>query len=62
LEGKQSHERFVKNFLERQFPAGDVPVWVVEALTEGAGLVGIQSTLIVSHSVDNSNGTAEKVD
>jgi len=61
LEGKTSHERFVKDFLHHQFPAGDVPMWVVQALTEGAGLTGIE--LIVSQNSTNTcNSIPEKVD
>lgn len=32
MEGHEAHEAYVRNFFKIQFPAGDVPVWAVEAL------------------------------
>lgn len=32
MEGPAAHEQYVRDFMALQFPAGDVPVWAVEAL------------------------------
>ncbi len=45
MEGPAVHEAFIRNFLACQFPAGDVPLWVVDALVIGAGMSGVTSTL-----------------
>lgn len=43
LEGEEAFEAYVQTFLRGQFPAGDVPVWVVDALCE-AGIT-VQTTI-----------------
>jgi len=32
LQGEKAHRLFISTFLQEQFPAGDVPLWVVDAL------------------------------
>lgn len=34
LQGEEAFENFVREFLRRQFPQGNIPLWVVEALRE----------------------------
>jgi hypothetical protein len=55
-QGKDGFERFVHSFLSLQFPNGNIPIWVVDALQEGAGITPILTTL----SRDNSNEAEEE--
>ncbi len=43
LQGEAAFEAYVKTFLSGQFPAGDVPVWVVDALEEAG--IAVQTTV-----------------
>eukprot|EP01035_Chromulina_nebulosa_P021165 gene21165-27421_t len=63
IEGPASHEKFVLDFLAKQFPAGDVPLWVVHAFNEGAGLSSVRSTLTEGQAtVSNQCREKEEVD
>jgi hypothetical protein len=46
MEGPEAHEKYVKDFMAMQFPAGDVPVWAVEALASVD--IRIETTLTTS--------------
>ena len=45
MDGPSAHQDFIKSFLAAQYPNGDIPLWVVDALTIGAGIEGVTSTL-----------------
>ena len=46
MQGRDSHCAFIRTFLKEQFPAGDVPLWVVDALQSVD--ISVESTLSVS--------------
>ena len=62
LGGTDKYENFIRNFLEKMFPSGDVPLWTVEAL-QCAGLT-IKSTLLqgtgTGTEIELEMGTGEK--
>lgn len=55
MQGSTHFEAFVKNFLSAQFPQGDVPVWVVDALQEA----GIAVTTTLSREEAETSNAGE---
>lgn len=43
MEGSESFEKYVHNFLAKQFPNGDIPLWTVDALNEAG--ISVQTTV-----------------
>jgi hypothetical protein len=56
MEGEEAFEAYVRQFLVEQFPKGDIPIWVVEALA--AGDIYIKTTL----TKDDTNAGIEKLE
>jgi queuine/archaeosine tRNA-ribosyltransferase len=60
-EGKEGFERFVRSFLSLQFPKGNIPIWVVDALQVGAGITPVVTTLSrESNSGENENNNEDE--
>jgi hypothetical protein len=59
MEGPAAHEKYVKDFLALQFPAGDVPVWAVEALATANIHV---TTTLTADAQSKGPGVAEEAD
>lgn len=65
MDGPENHLQFIRTFLQKQFPAGDVPLWVVDALTIGAGIPDITTTLSrdeATKKMDPQGASAAAVD
>lgn len=55
MQGSTHFEVFVKNFLSAQFPQGNVPIWVVDALQEA----GIAVTTTLSREETEAGNAGE---
>ena len=60
MEGGDSFERYVKHFMGIQFPAGDVPLWIVDALSTAD--INITSTITSQGSSSTSVSIADSDD
>ncbi len=60
LQGDEVYEAFVKNFLQNMFPKGDVPLWVVEALSKVD--IHVQSTLSSTADGNSSINLEDQLD
>eukprot|EP01038_Epipyxis_sp_PR26KG_P011915 gene11915-15944_t len=58
IDGPEAFELYVKRFLSLQYPNGDIPLWVVDALQE-ANIIVTSTIVLVTNDdkiiVDNSN-------
>lgn len=53
MEGPEAHAKYVRDFFALQFPQGDVPLWVVEALATVDITVPTTLTATVAPAGDN---------
>lgn len=57
IEGPDSFEAYVRNFLKEQFPADDIPLWVVDALHDA----GIDLETVLSLQPDSNSSIFTKL-
>ena len=67
MAGSDVYEEYIRDFLNKMFPSGDVPLWAVDALAHAQ--IGITTTLVrgeagkgVDVKTDDRDGDADDVD